>query len=77
MVKNLRTSALRDEPPDLKFKFLYSEPPRFSEILVAPEPNNRTISRKIECGEKGIVLAVLTMLAYNPPVRRKIRASSL
>ncbi len=64
MLKNLRTSATRDELLDLRFELLYSEPPRFSKISVAPQPNNRTISRKIECGEKGMVLAVLTMLAY-------------
>jgi hypothetical protein len=63
VAKNLKRSTPRDELADLYYRLSYSEPPTFSEILVATESNNRTISCKIECGEKGIVLAVLTMLA--------------
>ena len=76
MAENLRTRARADEPPDPKFKLSYSEPPIFSEILVASKPIIRTFTRKIECGEKGIAVAVLAVLACSLRFGG-IRASSL
>lgn len=47
-----------DESPNLYYNYSYSEPPIFSKISVVPSSNNRTFTRKIECGEKGMIFAV-------------------
>jgi len=62
--KNLRRSTSLDEALGLKFQLSYSEPPSFSETLVASEPNIRTITFKLNAVKKGIVFAALTLLAY-------------